>query len=149
MTTNWETDHIWEAVSSDQYKARSTGGAGFYRDVPLLGIWATAPFLTMNRLGLYSGDYSVEGRVAAYENAFDLLLNPEKRSPLILRTTDSIDIGSKSLPIGTPVGLFANVNPLNPTESLCSDLDETKGHTYGESLSAFDKYALKEYLKTQ
>ena len=149
LTTNWETGHIWEEFSSDQYKARSTGGAGFYRDVPLLGIWATAPFLHNNRLGLYSGDYSVKGRVAAYENAFDLLLNPEKRSPLILTTTDSIDIGSNPLPIGTPVGLFANVNPLKPTESLCSDLDETKGHTYGERLSSFDKYALKEYLKTQ
>ena len=115
----------------------------------LLGIWATAPFLHNNRLGRYSGDYSVKGRVAAYENAFDLLLNPEKRSPLILTTTDSVVIGLNTLPIGTPVGLFANVNPLNPTESLCSDLDETKGHTYGESLSDFDKYALKEYLKTQ
>jgi hypothetical protein len=44
LTTNWMEGHIWAAFSSDQYKERPTGGPGFYRDMPLLGIWATAPF---------------------------------------------------------------------------------------------------------
>jgi cytochrome c5 len=148
LTTNWEADHIWAEFSSDQYKARPTGGPGFYRNVPLLGLWATAPFFHNNRLGLYNGDPSVEGRVAAYEDAMRLLLNPEERTPLILRTTASITIGSTTLPEGTPVGLFANVNPLTGV-NLCPDLDETKGHAYGAALSAADKHALKEYLKTR
>jgi Cytochrome c len=29
LTTNWATGHIWAAFSSDQYKARPTGGPGF------------------------------------------------------------------------------------------------------------------------
>jgi cytochrome c5 len=150
LTSNWQAGHIWEEFSSDQYKNRPTGGPGFYRDVPLLALWATAPFFHNNRLGLYNGDFSVKGRLAAFNNAFDLLLNPEKRTnPSILKTTDSVVIGNTNIPIGTPVGFFANVNPLNPSENLCADWDETKGHTYGEKLSDFDKYALKEYLKTR
>ncbi len=149
LTSNWEDGHIWAEFSSDQYKARPTGGPGFYRDVPLLGLWATAPFLHNNRLGAYSGDPSVKGRIADYEDAMRLLLNPQERAPLILQTTDSVTIGSSTLPAGTPVGLFANVNPANPAESLCADWNETQGHSYGAGLSASDKYALKEYLKTR
>jgi mono/diheme cytochrome c family protein len=149
LTSNWEAGHIWAEFSSDQYKARPTGGPGFYRDVPLLGLWATAPFLHNNRLGAYTGDPSVQGRLAAYEDAMRLLLNPEERTPLIPRTTDSIVIGANTLPAGTPVGAFANVDPARPAETLCADFDETKGHPYGSGLSAAGKYALKEYLKTR
>ncbi|WP_052808386.1 hypothetical protein [Methyloterricola oryzae] len=149
LTTNWEVGHIWAEFSSDQYKARPTGGPGFYRDVPLLGLWATAPFLHNNRIGSYSGDPSVKGRIAAYEDAMELLLNPDERAPLILLTTDAVTIGSNTLPAETPVGSFANVNPTNLTESLCADWNETKGHPFGASLSASDKYALKEFLKTK
>jgi hypothetical protein len=150
LTTNWAAGHIWAAFSSDQYKARPTGGPGFYRDVPLLSLWATAPFLHNNRLGRYTGDPSVAGRIAAYEEAMRLLLNPNERTPLILLTTDSVDLGpDQVLPPGTPVGLFANADPAHPDVNLCPDLNETEGHTFGAGLSAQEKYALTEWLKTQ
>jgi hypothetical protein len=118
--------------------------------MPLLGVWATAPFLHNNRLGRYTGDPSIAGRLAAYEEAMRLLLNPDERTPLILRTTDSVALGpDQMLPPGTPVGLFANVDPAQPDVNLRPDLDETEGHTFGAGLSAQEKYALKEWLKTQ
>jgi mono/diheme cytochrome c family protein len=155
-TTNWTAGHIWAEFSSDQYKARPTGGPGFYRDVPLLSVWATAPFFHNNRLGSYTGDPSVEGRIAAYEDAMDQLLNPWKRNLLgsIQRTTDWILIPTPlgvnlQLPAGTPVALFANLNPKNPLQNLCPDVVENQGHYYGAWLSNDDKYALTEYLKTK
>jgi hypothetical protein len=155
LTTNWTAGHIWAAFSSDNYKARPTGGPGFYRDVPLLGVWATAPFFHNNRLGLYNGDPSVAGRIAAFENAFDLLVNPWKRNLLgsIQVTNATVQVpapllGSLTLPVGTPVALFANLDPKNPLHNLCPDLIENGGHLYGATLSASDKYALREFLKT-
>lgn len=153
-TTNWMTGHIWAEFSSDQYKARPTGGPGFYRDVPLLGVWATAPFFHNNRLGAYNGDPSVAGRIAAYEDAMDQLLNPWKRNYLgsVQVTTDWIQIpsplGTITLPAGTPVAAFANLNPNNPLQNFCPDFVENEGHYFGALLSPSDKFALKEFLKT-
>lgn len=134
--------------------ARPTGGPGFYRDMPLVGIWATAPFFHNDRLGVNNGDPSVAGRIAAYENAMDLLLNPEKRheSGSILRTDDFVFLPTQSgvvtLPAGTPVAQFANIDP-RTGENLCPDLEEYKGHYFGSDLSEEDKYALTEFLKTR
>jgi mono/diheme cytochrome c family protein len=153
-STNWAAGHIWANFSSDQYKARPTGGPGFYRDVPLQSVWATAPFFHNNRLGSYSGDQTVGGRIAAYEEAMDQLLNPWKRDLLgsIQKTSDSIQvptpIGPVTLPAGTPVALFANLNPAT-LQNLCPDLIENQGHYYGWNLSDKDKAALTEYLKTR
>src|SRR5262249_46434137 len=83
-TTNWQAGHIWAEFSSDEQRAR---GIGYYRDVPLLAVWATAPFFHNNRLGLFNNDPSIEGRLAAYEDAMDQLLNPFSRTPIIDRTT--------------------------------------------------------------
>lgn len=154
-TTNWMEGAIWGQFSSDQYKARPTGGPGFYRNVPLLSVWATAPFLHNNRLGSYSGDPSVAGRIAAYEDAMDQLLNPWKRDlpGSIQKTTVPITIpspaGAVTLPAGTPVALFANLNPKNPLENRCPDVLENQGHTFGAGLAPWDKYALTEFLKTR
>ncbi len=156
LTTNWTAGHIWAAFSSDDYKARPTGGPGFYRDVPLLGIWATAPFFHNNRLGSYNGDPSVAGRIAAFDNAFDQLLNPGKRNFLgsIQVTSDTVQLplppplGNITLPTGTPVALFSNLDPANPLHNLCPDLIENEGHTFGAGLSRDEKRALKEFLKT-
>lgn len=155
-TTNWTAGHIWAAFSSDDYKARPTGGPGFYRDVPLLGVWSTAPFFHNNRLGSYNGDPSVAGRITAFDNAFDQLLNPWKRNPLhsIQVTSDTVQLplpapfGNITLPAGTPVALFSNLDPANPLHNLCPDLIENGGHTFGAGLSPDEKRALKEYLKT-
>ncbi|HXU68531.1 MAG TPA: cytochrome C [Polyangia bacterium] len=154
-TTNWEAGHIWAQFSSDQYKARPTGGPGYYRDVPLLGVWATAPFFHNNRLGSYSGDPTVAGRVAAYEEAMGELLNPLSRDILgsVQTTTAPITVSaaglSLTLPAGTPVAAFANLNPNNPLQNLCPDFAENQGHYFGAFLLPSDKYALTEWLKTQ
>ena len=153
-TTNWMAGRIWANFSSDEYKARPTGGPGYYRDMPLIGVWATAPFFHNNRLGLYNGDPSVAGRIAAYEDAMDQLLNPWKRDLFgsVQVTSTPVTVPSASgpmtLPAGTPVALFANVNPANG-QNRCPDLLENQGHYFGALLSASDKKALTEYLKTK
>lgn len=150
-STNWQAGHIWANFSSDQYKQRPTGGAGFYRDVPLTAVWATAPFFHNNRLGAYNGDPSIDGRLAAYYDAMDQLLNPWNRNLLgsIQRTSDWIQLGSLQLPAGTPVALFANADPGNPLHNRCPDLVENEGHNFGWNLSANEKAALVEFLKTR
>lgn len=147
LTTNWLTGHIWEQFSSDELKAR---GPGWYRDVPLRGIWATAPFFHNNRLGPYSGDSSVRGRVAAFEAAMSLLLNPWERdfagSVQVTQTSVSLPNGL-TLPAGTPVALFANLDQ-STGKLLCGDLIENGGHYFGSLLFPSQKAALTEYLKT-
>jgi hypothetical protein len=146
-TTNWDTGHIWSAFSSDELQAR---GPGYYRDVPLYGIWATAPFFHNNRLGTETGDPSVSGRLAAFESAFDQLMNPATRNEAasVLTTTVPITVApGETLPAGTPVAAFANVNPATG-QSLCSDYVENGGHYFGAQLSADDKAYLGEFLKT-
>jgi mono/diheme cytochrome c family protein len=155
LTTNWTAGHIWAEFSSDQYKERSTGGPGFYRDVPLLGVWATAPFFHNNRLGAFTGDPSVGGRIAAYEDAMRQLLDPWRRDLLgsISVTTASVSLptplGTVTLPAGIPIALFANLDPEDPLENLCLDLIENEGHIFGATLSPRDKRALIEFLKTR
>jgi hypothetical protein len=149
-STNWDGGHIWAEFSSDELKAR---GPGYYRDVPLYGIWATAPFFHNNRLGPYSGDASVAGRVAAFESAFNQLLNPSLRneagSVLTTTTAISVTVGgvTEPIPAGTPVGAFANVNPATG-QSLCSDYVENGGHYFGAALSAQQKANLEAFLLT-
>ena len=150
LTTNWSQGHIWEVFSSD-YKREL--GPGWYRDVPLLGIWATAPFLHNNRLGPGNGDPGVGARVAAFEASYAQLVNPWLRNELgsIQKTTVPVTLSlngsSITLPAGTPVDLFANLDPTTLT-LRCPDLVENGGHYFGALLSDGDKYALREFLKT-
>jgi hypothetical protein len=154
-TTNWMEGHIWGQFSSDQYKARPTRGPGYYRNMPLHGVWATAPFFHNERLGAYTGDPSVDGRLAAYESAMQELLSPERRDlqGSIQRTTVPVTVpsptGPITLPAGTPVNAFASADPKRPGASLCPDWVENAGHTFGSNLSAREKHALTEFLKTR
>src|SRR5262249_39044448 len=124
-TTNWTASGIWANFSSDTYKARPSsgptfpaGGPGYTRDVMLQGLWASAPFLHNNQLGMQSSDPSVSGRVAAYQDAMDKLLNPSHRTNIVLRTTDWIQLPTGTiLPAGTPINAFANSNGAGGT--LC------------------------------
>ncbi len=147
LTTNWLEGHIWQEFSSDELKAR---GPGWIRDVPLRGVWATAPFFHNNRLGAFSGDPSVAGRVAAYENAMGLLLNPWTRdftgSIQVAQTSIALP-GGITLPAGTPVALFANLDQTT-LQLRCGDLVENGGHYFGSLLLPIEKTALTEYMKT-
>lgn len=174
------------------------GGPGYYRTPTLINIWARAPLFHNKSLGLYNGDPSVKGRMAAFEDAANKLLNPSARPGMVKRTSvdTTLELGLLGLRLhvaaGTPVNLLANLDPNdfqtklklaglsvsdffgNATDdflgtkfdpnasslfhgtvgnglmevSLCPDLVEDKGHTFGSDLSADDKKALIEYLKT-
>jgi len=100
LADNATRGHIWDNFSSETYKGlpsvgeifaydpftgeeftfqAPSGGPGYYRVPSLVGIWATAPFFHNNSLGLYNGDPSVEGRLAAFDDAVRKLLWPETR----------------------------------------------------------------------
>jgi hypothetical protein len=55
------------------------GGPGFYRVPSLVSIWATAPLLHNNSLGVFNNDPSVDGRLRAFDDAMEKMLWPEKR----------------------------------------------------------------------
>ncbi len=59
--------------------AAGGGGVGYYRVPTLVSIWATAPLLHNNSLGLFNNDPSVDGRLLAFDDAMRKLLWPEKR----------------------------------------------------------------------
>jgi hypothetical protein len=50
------------------------GGRGYYRPASLVSVWATAPLLHNNSVGLFNNDPAVEGRVAAFKDAIHKLL---------------------------------------------------------------------------
>lgn len=137
LATNAIKGHVWEEFSSQTYKELPApgkltlenpfepnkpiefkpagGGRGYYRTPSLISVWATAPLLHNNALGVYNADPSVAGRVAAYTDAMEKLLWPEKRDRIIKRTTQDslleLPLGIKvPVPKGTPVNLLANVN---------------------------------------
>ncbi len=157
LATNATAGEVWDNFSSETYKTLGSvgpiavinpfdlstsgyptpnGGPGYYRVPSLIGIWATAPFLHNNSLGIYTGDPSVEGRMTAFDDAVEKLLWPEKRLGIrsIARTTAEsyIEIPMVYLPrefhslvqngflrIGpipanTPIDLLANID-LDPT----------------------------------
>lgn len=138
LASNAERGQIWEEFSSETYKnmppvritglvdplnlllplppVEATGGRGYYRTPSLANVWATAPFLHNNSVGLYNGDPSVAGRLAAYESGMEQLLWPGRRPGLksIRRTTEKsrfeIEEGSSlCVARNTPVDLITNI----------------------------------------
>lgn len=100
VATNAMHEHVWEDFSSFTYKelphvgpikyfdpfAQTEksfeppgGGPGYYRPPSLISVWATAPYLHNNSLGLFNNDPSVAGRLAAFEDGVGKLLSPEQR----------------------------------------------------------------------
>ena len=99
LGSNAISGHMWEDYSSDTYKnlpavGKMTcwnpfaqqnmewqppgNGRGYYRPPPLIGIWATAPFLHNNTCGLFNNDPSVKGRLEAFNDGIYRLLTPGK-----------------------------------------------------------------------
>jgi hypothetical protein len=153
LASNAMARHVWDNFSSVTYKNLTPvgdievfnpfdsstktfqapgGGPGYYRVPSLVSIWATAPFFHNNSLGTYTGDPSVQSRMAAFNDAMEKLLWPGKRRGIdsIARTTvesyieiptpylpkelqplvegDSLRIGP--IPAGTPIDLLANTD---------------------------------------
>src|SRR6202790_936030 len=128
LATNAIRGNIWDNFSSSTYKDLPSvgkvtvqdpftaerwqytmpgGGRGFTRVPSLVGVWSTAPFLLNNRLGPYSGDPSVEGRMKVFNASIEQLLWPEKRDHddsfdgFIVRTTErsNLNIPKRSIPV--------------------------------------------------
>ncbi|WP_022955216.1 hypothetical protein [Perlucidibaca piscinae] len=191
---NHNQGHIWEEFSSETYKnspspgsvprvlnrmmpllggiqlgeRKVEGGPGYLRNISLLSVWATAPFLHNNAIGEVTfrpdgaPDYTLRGRIAQFENAFDELMrsdNPKDRNARpqkTLFTTEDMHVtpredmqGWPKIPVrkGTPVANFASQNPHKPLFMGCDDPVENKGHQFGIDLSDKDKFALREFLK--
>lgn len=194
MHDNHNQGHIWEEFSSETYKQRPSpgsvpnvvnrmipglggtkvgekkieGGPGYLRNISLLSVWATAPFLHNNAVGeltrLKDGtiDYTVKGRIQQFEMAYDELMtsdNPNDavhRPVKITRTTEDVKLAPREdqqgpiklpVPKGTPVASFTSSDPHRPLFMKCDDQMENKGHQFGISLSKDDKLALREFLK--
>ena len=106
LATNAKRGRVWDNFSSETYKElpaadtitiynpftgedgdlewslRERGvrhSVGYYRTPSLISLWSSAPFLHNNSLGLYNGDPSVAGRLAAFDDATEKLLWPERR----------------------------------------------------------------------
>jgi hypothetical protein len=82
-------------------------------------MWATAPYLHNNSVGVFIKDPSVSARMAAFTDGAEKLLWPEKRlgiRSIPVTTTDStITISGTTrvlhIPTGTPVDYIARVDP--------------------------------------
>jgi hypothetical protein len=117
-----------------KHEIKFTAKRLFYRTPTLVSIWATAPYLHNNSVGLYSGDPSLAGRMAAYEDGMTKLLSPERRlgaGSMLVTTQDSklpnlfpmlqkempefanlpgLDFDLINVPKGTPVNLIMNLH---------------------------------------
>lgn len=192
---NHNEGHIWEEFSSLDYKERPSpgsmprvigrmipllgglklgekkieGGPGYMRNISLLSVWATSPFLHNNAIGELTRtadgktfDTSVAGRIKQFEMAFDELMksdNPKDANARVQKTTvTNVDFklalredgqGWLKIPVskGTPIANFASIDPHHPLFMKCDDPVENKGHQFGVSLSPEDKLALREFLK--
>jgi hypothetical protein len=129
----------------------------FYRTPTLVSIWATAPYLHNNSLGLYNADPSLAGRMAAYEDGMTRLLWPERRlgaRSMVVTTQDSklpdfvsmlskqmtefsdlpgLDLDLINVPTGTPVNLIMNLHPKDVKTVLQAYVDGVlQGHPRGK-----------------
>ena len=139
--SNATRGHVWDNFSSETYKELPVvgpikglynplkpsdpitfkvegGGCGYYRTPSLVSIWASAPFFHNNGLGAFIKDPSVAARLAAYEDAMEKMLWPEKR--LGVQTIMVTSVASKvarsdgtvlDVPAGMPVKILASVDP--------------------------------------
>jgi hypothetical protein len=159
VASNAVRGHIWDNFSSETYKERPAagavgildpfsgqmvpfplpaGGRGYQRAPSLISIWASAPYLHNNSVGVFTGDPSVKGRMRAFEDGMEKLLWPDKRPGAIYRTTqtsslyivqsylptlafdaikktlglpnEATEIRLGPIPKGTPVNLLANID---------------------------------------
>jgi hypothetical protein len=128
LATNAIRGNIWDNFSSSTYKDLPSvgkitvqdpltgerwqykvpgGGRGFTRVPSLVSVWSTAPFLLNNRLGPFSDDPSVDGRMKVFDASIRQLLWPEQRERddkfdgFIVRTTERsfVNIPKRSIPV--------------------------------------------------
>ena len=142
VASNATAGQIWDNFSSSTYKSQPPvgrisglynprkpseplsyvvpgGGRGYYRTASLTSIWATAPYLHNNSVGIFVKDPSVRGRMIAFNDAIQKMLWPERRlgvQSIGVTTVDStVTISGTerrvTIPAGTPVDYVARVDP--------------------------------------
>jgi hypothetical protein len=142
MASNATRGNVWEQFSSETYKSQPSagrltnlynprdptkpltfdlpgGGRGYYRTASLTSIWATAPYLHNNSVGIFVKDPSVRGRITAFNDGIVKMLWPERRlgvQSIPVTTVDSTVFISGTqrrvrIPAGTPVDYVARVDP--------------------------------------
>src|SRR5690606_35205529 len=142
LASNAIRGQIWDQFSSETYKELPdageleglynpqnptkpidfdlpAGGRGYYRTASLTAMWATAPYLHNNSVGIFVKDPSVQGRLTAFNDAIQKLLWPERRlgaQSIPVTTVDSfVTISGTTrrvrIPAGTPVDYVARVDP--------------------------------------
>ncbi len=154
LGTNAVRGHVWDNFSSDTYKElpavekittfnpmtgkddnvfdlRQRGvehSVGYYRTPSLIAVWSSAPLLHNNSLGAYTGDPSVEGRLAAFEDAVGKLLWPENRQgpASIWRTRNESEL---AIPLARLPGVLQKVLRRTKPELL----ESRKGEESGEA----------------
>jgi hypothetical protein len=160
LASNALAGHVWDNFSSETYKKLPSvgaievqnpvngatsdfdmpgGGRGYVRVPSLISIWASAPYLQNNSVGTFTGDPSVAGRMAAFEDGMEKMLWPGRRlgPASVYRTTetswlilsrrylpatlfpmlerngvlsgDGQTLSFGPIPKGTPVNLLANI----------------------------------------
>lgn len=126
--TNHLGGHVWEEYASEDLRDRRPAdnapkGVGYYRNISLLSLWATAPYLHNNAAGpevcgdpqkypapqpdFSKGpeqcrpfDPSIMGRISLFEASMrELLTPPEQRNLKTARTTEEI-----KFPLGMVIG---------------------------------------------
>ncbi|MBK8097255.1 MAG: hypothetical protein IPK26_09110 [Planctomycetes bacterium] len=197
--TNATKGHIWANFSSATYKQRESvgtisvfnpytnaqepftlpaGGPGYYRTPSLVALWSSAPFLHNNALGLYNGDPSVAGRMAAFTDACEKLLWPGKRAgrDSIWRTQEDCELTLNSasiptilrkalelagqidndgylrigrVPKGTPINMLANIDPEADVKDLVALCIAIKTTLAGIKLDGLTGDAAQERLRAQ
>jgi mono/diheme cytochrome c family protein len=111
MATNGIGGSVWDNFSSLTYKElpavgtigyfnpisatnasyeAPAGGRGYYRPASHVSLWATAPFLHNNTMGVYLDDPSVKGRMVQFLDAIRRMLWSAKRASrsLVLSTEE-------------------------------------------------------------
>ena len=147
-----------------KHDIKFTAHKSFYRTPTLVSIWATAPYLNNNSVGIYTGDPSVAGRMAAYEDGMTKLLWPETRlgtKSILVTTEDStlpdlfpmlkkllpefadlpdLDVDLLRVPKGTPINLLMNVHPKDIKAVLQAYVD---GVLQGQPRTKFSELRIK------
>ena len=145
LGTNAIRNNIWDNFSSETYKTLPSvgqitvqdpftgarwryqmpgGGLGFTRPPSLVSVWSTAPFLLNNRLGPFSDDVSVDGRMKVFNDSVEQLLWPEKRQHeagfdgYIARTTERSYVNIPAAAIPPPFREFIHWHPARPFGKL-------------------------------
>jgi len=150
MASNGLKNHIWNDFTSITYKNLPAvgavdyfdpisatdatyeapgGGRGYYRPATLVSLWATAPYLHNNALGVYLNDPSVKGRlVQFFDGIRRMLWNSKRASRTLVLSKNEWDWLSKVQNNEQQAGLHHTLLDTNTVVSRPGDLrGESKG----------------------